>query len=210
MPETGTITITARLANETSNYDTFTQTIVESTASVERTSASVAAAKPGTVTTRTDEDTGVLTMTAGHGFVTGDYIDVFWSGGSRRHMAATVTLNAVTIDGGEGDALPATTTVIGAMVPVELAFTVDGEDCYAITVSTPVPGWIVFVDDSDLDIDEGAYQFTTTGGGANVWAFGQGAENPLAGQTTSLVKFSHGDTTAARTMKVAALYGTPP
>jgi len=77
------------------------------------------------LTTRTDDDTGVVTFAvygllttsdeahtgvvtaAGHGLAVGDHADVFWSGGARDHMDVTaVNGSAVTVDGGTGDNLP--------------------------------------------------------------------------------------------------------
>ena len=72
----------------------------------------IAAGAAGSLTTRTDANTGVVTLGAGHSIVTGK-VDVAWTGGARCNMDATVNGNACTIDGGEGDDLPiATTTVV--------------------------------------------------------------------------------------------------
>ena len=64
------------------------------------------AAKPGELTTRTDADTGTITLEAGHGLTSGDF-NIFWDAGIRRKVAATITVNAMAIDGGAGDDLPA-------------------------------------------------------------------------------------------------------
>ena len=68
----------------------------------------------GVLTTRTDASTGVLTMAADHWFFTGDTLDVFWTGGSRLGMTATVAASAVTVGGGSGDDLPALSTALTA------------------------------------------------------------------------------------------------
>jgi len=66
----------------------------------------------GILTTRTDANTGVVTA-AGHGLAEGDYADIFWSGGARDHMSVTaVSGNAVSVDGGTGDDLPAEDTAV--------------------------------------------------------------------------------------------------
>src|SRR5689334_13440236 len=73
-----------------------------------------AAVQGGTLTGRTDNDTGIVTMPAGHGFVTSDKVDIYWNVagvlGSRSGMTATVAGNAVTVDGGQGDNLPVLNT----------------------------------------------------------------------------------------------------
>ena len=72
----------------------------------------LAAAKAGTLTTRTDNDTGVVTLSTGHGIITADVVDVYWPGGVHYGMTATVATNAVTVDGGLGDNLPLVNTAV--------------------------------------------------------------------------------------------------
>lgn len=67
----------------------------------------------GTLDTRTDDDTGVISL-ATHTFITSDTVEVYWNGNanSRLGMTATVSADNVTVDGGAGDNLPVTTTVM--------------------------------------------------------------------------------------------------
>ncbi len=65
----------------------------------------------GQLTTRTDADTGVVTVISdsdtGHGITTSSTVDVYWQSGQRIGMSVTaVTAKAVTVDGGAGDDLP--------------------------------------------------------------------------------------------------------
>lgn len=203
MPETGSVTITALSPNN----DLATEILSAAGAAIERTSPSVAVAKVGTLTTRTDNDTGTFTMVTGHGFVTSNKIDVFWSTGRRRNMTATVTGDSVVLDGGSGDVLPAAATAITAMKPVEVVFVVTGNSVQLLGVSSPVPGFIVFVDNAAADIADATYTITASGGGGKSYPPGT---NPLSGDVTSLVKFSHGNSGAAQTMKAWVLHGTPP
>lgn len=76
--------------------------------------ADLADARAGTLATRTGDDAGTVTFGAGHGFVTGDLVELKWAGGERREMSATVAGVAVTLDGGTGDALPVETTAVTA------------------------------------------------------------------------------------------------
>jgi len=97
------------------------------------------------LTTRTDDDTGVVTFAvygiltarggnttgtitaAGHGLVAGDRADVFWSGGARDHvLVGTVSGDNVPISSGTGDNLPAeitavliTESFVGPLVPYD-------------------------------------------------------------------------------------------
>jgi len=66
----------------------------------------VPAAKTGTLTTRTTDTTGTLTMQTGHGFVQNDKIDLYWTGGRRYNVVVgTVAGDSVPISGGRTTAL---------------------------------------------------------------------------------------------------------
>lgn len=86
---------------------------------------SLAAGNAGTLSTMTDYNTGVATLTTGHGIVTSDVCDIFWDGGYRHGMTATVATNDVTLDGGTGDPLPAedTAVVVCKQTTIDLDFT---------------------------------------------------------------------------------------
>jgi hypothetical protein len=73
------------------------------------TSPALAAGSAATLTTRTSDTVGVITMTTGHGQTDGTF-DIYWSGatpGCRRGVTATFAVNAMSISLGTGDNLPA-------------------------------------------------------------------------------------------------------
>jgi hypothetical protein len=74
--------------------------------------------KTGTLTTRTDNETGTLTMSSGHGITTGQFIDLYWATGIRRGITVgTVSVNSVPIgadNSGSGNNLPSASTAIVA------------------------------------------------------------------------------------------------
>lgn len=168
---------------------------------------SVAAAKIGQLTTRTDNDTGVLTMAGGHGFVTGNLLDVYWiiTGVhfSRTGMTATVAVNAVTVDGGSGDNLPTNLTAVTAMVPVAENLSVLGDGIQEIVLSSPVYGNVTFAE-SDGTTLLGTIELTPDDAGAPNYTYhwwpGKGETNPLAGDTVGKILFSHGDSSGANEM----------
>lgn len=202
MPETVRITTSAVL-NGNDRYPS----ILELTGnSIERTTPEIGPAKVGQLTTRTDNDTGVLTMVSGHGFITNDKIDVFWSGGSRRNMTATVATNAVTVDGGTGDNLPTNLTAITAMKPVDVPMVIDGDELLFLGINCPKAGYAVFLDDAVTPAIISAAAFPLGANDGYVWGNGSGVTNPLAGEITSAVRVSHGDSTASREVKVTALF----
>lgn len=78
----------------------------------------VPAGKAGTLTTRTDNETGTLTLEANHGITTGSTIDLYWDGGARYTITVgTVSGTSVPIgadNSGEGDNLPTQDTEVVA------------------------------------------------------------------------------------------------
>ena len=68
--------------------------------------------KAGTVSLKSDANTGELTLAGGHGILTGDVVDIHWriAGTNycqRKVTVGTVSGNVVPIDSGVGDDLPA-------------------------------------------------------------------------------------------------------
>lgn len=163
---------------------------------------SVPAAKTGTMSVRTDADTGVAAVTAGHGFITGNKLDVFWSGGQRRGMTATVSSNNVTLDGGTGDALPPITTPLTVMKPVSEVLAITAADLKGLLVSSPKPGFVTFLDDADAVVF--AVSITEANGGYS-WYYGSGVTNPLASDVATVL-FSHNDSSAAQKPVAAVVY----
>lgn len=164
----------------------------------------LAAAKSGALTTRTDDNTGTLTMAASHGIATGNRLDVYWSGGSRRGMTVgTVSVNEVPIDGGAGDVLPADETAVTAMVPTQESFVVTGDNVKALACDATARATITFTDNTPTEL--GVVQIT----GADLayfWTSLSGVTNPLAGDSVTRVYLSHDDTTAAREVRATAMY----
>lgn len=166
----------------------------------------IAAAKTGTLTTRTDANTGTLTMSASHGITTGARLDLYWTGGARRGITVgTVSVNSVPFDLGSGDDLPTNNTAITAMVPTSEAFVVTGDNAGALLVSSEKYGTIVFAESDDTEV---AYYLVGGSAGAeqsNYWTPARSATNPLASGDITKVYFSHGDSTASSLMRAVVL-----
>ncbi len=68
---------------------------------------------PGTLSTRTSNTVGILTLDGGHNVHTGLIADILWSGGSRTGVTiGTIAVRSVPFSGGTGDNLPVATTDI--------------------------------------------------------------------------------------------------
>lgn len=164
----------------------------------------LAPAKNGTLTTRTSDTVGTLTMSAGHGIIDADRLDIYWDGGSRRGvLVGTVATNSVPFTGGDGDILPAAATIITAMVPIKRTFSFDGDDLKLFLCGTPdgVKGTFVLVDDANVEL----YAVQAQGGAVNRWFEKFLPTNPLVGVNPFEIWISHGDSTATRSCKAAFL-----
>ena len=168
---------------------------------------SLAAGKTGTLTTRTDNDTGVATMTAGHGLTTGDKCDVFWATGARYGMAATVATNAVTLDAGGGDNLPTTSTALVVCKETVITSVFDGDTALMLAAMSTQRGYVQFQESDNTVI------FATELGTANepfTWVYDQGIANPITGDPVGQIVVSNASSTTAATFTVGALLDTVP
>jgi len=161
-----------------------------------------AAAKTGQLTTRTDNDTGVITATAGHGIVNGR-LDVYWDGGHRRGMTVTVATNALSVDAGAGDNLPTNLTNVTLSQPQEEEFLVTGNNVAAIGARSSRRGIIVFAESDDTEVLAIVDNFDASGGGGYQWFDGSGITNPLAGAAVAKVFFSNGNSASSNEMVAA-------
>lgn len=165
---------------------------------------SVPAAKAGTLTTRTDANTGTLTLASGHGFTVGNRVDVYWAAGVRYGMAVTgVSGTAVTVDGGGGNDLPSTSTAVAACKPVGVAADVLGTFIGAVFFYAEARGTFVFEDHAAVIV----YAEKLPAGAARNYARLATTDektNPFYDLRFYHGYASHADTTAARTMRFAA------
>lgn len=159
------------------------------------------AAKTGTLTTRTDNDTGTVTMASGHGFATSDKIDLYWTGGSRTRMTATVTGDSVVLDGGTGDNLPIATTAVTAMKPQNEAFAVGYAVMQALLCSCTVPATVTFLDGSAAVV--ATVRITTTAD--YIWDSANGADNPFGTTDVATAALSHGFSGGSKQVNAVAL-----
>lgn len=161
------------------------------------------AAKTGTLTTRTDDNTGTLTMSGGHGITDAQVIDVYWSGGVRYGMTVgTVATNSVPIDGGSGDNLPAQDTAITAVVQKSINLAIDGDEADFIAVcletidkTLRTAGHIQFRDAANDEIAE----IDLVANVAQVWDITGGSANPFTGDPITNLKVSQANSTSTET-----------
>lgn len=161
------------------------------------------AAKAGTLTTRTDDNTGTLTMTTGHGITTGQIVDIFWSTGVQRTVTVgTVSVDSVPFDLGIGDVLPIATTAVTVCVQKSITLLIDGDnaDIVAAVVTTidttlRTAANVQFKDAAGDVIAE--VDFTTNV--PQVWDIEGGSANPFTGDPITNLKATQASTSTTET-----------
>lgn len=95
----------------------------------------LAVGKAGTLTTRTDANTGTITLAADHGIETGQIVDVYWTAGMRYGVTVgTVSGTSVPIDLGAGDDLPTAATAVVVAPRVEITCSIVGTDAAVLAL----------------------------------------------------------------------------
>ena len=189
---------------------TFREQHTETTEEAEQFSVALNLAKSGTLTTRTDANTGTLTLGASHGILTGDVVDVYWydTNGDLQVQhdvtVGTVAGTSVPIDSGTGTDLPIATTVVyvSKIVNVDLT-SLAVTDLTAFAYALNKPGYIRFRDDNPATVLPTLLDDST--GNARVWLLSSGLDAPIVDPLTTC-KASTVATSGTPYVTVAAAY----
>lgn len=193
-----------------------TQPIIRTSSAPIALEDTLSAAKSGTLTTRTDDNTGTLTMAAGHGFTDGQIIDIYWSGGVQRSVTVgTVATNSVPIDSGIGDNLPIATTAITAVVQQSINLAIDGDNAKIVaivletTTKTLATAANVQFRDAAADVIAEIDLVTNV---PQVWDIQGGSANPFTGDPITNLKASQANvtTTETYTLKIVGVQDASP
>ena len=151
------------------------------------------AGKTGTIT-RSDADTGTITVAADHGIGDNEYVDVYWTGGRRYQMLVSNSASTTfDVDSGAGDDLPsdeATTITVCEHQDVDLAFTGSAVKLLYVTCTTRACVNFLLTGGTSA----GAVDIPEAGGGF-VWQYGSNVTAPISGAVTD-VKVMNGSATA--------------
>lgn len=154
--------------------------------------------KTGTLTTRTSDTAGTLTMASGHGITTGSAIGLYWTNTDgtlgKAYIMTVGTVSGLTVPftGAAGDALPSQDTAIVAGPFNDAVFNLVGNNMLGLLLcSASSSGYIIVADGSGNLLV--AYVTPTN---PYVWDSGSGITNPLASQTPTKVLMSQRGTTA--------------
>lgn len=168
----------------------------------------------GTLSTRTDNDTGVVTVTS-HSITTSDTVDVYWSTGRRYGVDVTAqTSTTISIDLGAGDNLPSSSTAVVIVKQVPFNLSLDGDNAKIVGFSYELAadtsdGYgcrVTLFDSADdtitgLDLDAFA---------PNVCDIEGGATNLYTGDPITDGVASNGSSTYAATLKIQAIVDATP
>ena len=178
---------------------------ISDTAGVLTNPVSVLPAQPATLTTRTNNTSGTLTMTnSSHGIVTGQRVDLYWAGGQcYGAVVGTVSGTSVPIASvSGGSVLPSTSTAISVGICQSCAFEVTGANVSGLVCSSPQQGYFVF-NTGSADI---AARLVAANG-VYTWKTGDADANPIVGGNPTVVWVSHSNQATANTgMQTAAIY----
>lgn len=193
-----------------------TQPVVRTSSGAIGLEDTLSAAKIGALTTRTDDNTGTLTMNSGHGFTDGQILDVYWSGGVQRNVViGTVSTNSVPIDSGIGDNLPADETEITAVVQQSINLAIDGDNVKLIAVVLETVDKTIRTAANVAFRDAAADQIAEIDLVTNVpqvWDITGGSANPFTGDPITNLKASQANstTTETYTLKIVGVQDASP
>lgn len=156
----------------------------------------------GTLSTRTDANTGVATLSGGHTITTSDIVDVYWSTGVRYGMTATVATNAVTVDGGSGDDLPSQGVAVVVTEQVTINADFDGDDAVLIVAQSNRRANLAFQEEDGTAVAA----IEIPAGEGFSWTTDSPFTNPLTGNAIGKIQASCGDSSNAATLRFALLY----
>ena len=171
-------------------------------------SPTIAAAKTGTLTTRTSDTAGTLTMASGHGITTGAKIDIYWSSGQATNATAgTVSGNSVPFTSATGPVLPAADTAVTVMVQRDEDFSFLDANLAALFVGAGTAACTATFKTSGGTV-VGVVRVSASSDGVNsnhyVWDDQSGVTIPVSDDVAT-VSLTHGDSAASRAVSVLAM-----
>jgi hypothetical protein len=134
-------------------------------------------AKSGTLTTRTDANTGTLTLESGHGVTTASTIDIYWDGGRQYNVTVgTVSGTSVPFDSGAGDDLPTATTAVTVQMQNVIDIDFDGDLLECAAALSSERGRLQFFDSGGLE-----FGIDLAEGEPWIWLSDGSETNPVVG-----------------------------
>jgi hypothetical protein len=171
--------------------------------------------KAGSLTTRTDDDTGTITMaSAEHGITTGAVVDIHWAGGVQYGVTVgTVAGTSVPFDAGSGDNLPDQSTAVVVTPRVLVNTAIDGDAIQIIGMCAEYTNIAstaaVHLDFQDAE-DDSIAEIDLVANIPKVWDVAAGATNDFAGDPITKCYASNGSATEVATLKILSMEDSTP
>lgn len=160
------------------------------------------AAQAGTLSTRTNDSSGTLTLAGGHTIATSDTVAIGWAGGRRYNVTVgTVSGTSAPFSGGAGDDLPAEDAEITVTPMVAVDTDWDGDRTVLLAVAAAQRVHAHFATDAPAVIAAR----DLAAGEPWLWATGMGLANPLDSTVVDACLLAN-LTTSATTATVIAVY----
>jgi len=159
--------------------------------------------KAGQLTTRTDGDTGTITMSSGgHGITTGASVDIHWDGGVLYGVTVgTVSGTSVPFDEGTGT-LPSNLTQVVVCVRSKLPFNFNGPKMSLLALESSGSAHCDF---REIISDNNILAVDLTANVPRVWDVTGGTANPVGGDAMNYVAVSNPSTTDESVLKLTVL-----
>jgi hypothetical protein len=168
----------------------------------------------GTLSTRTDNNTGTVTLAGGHGISTGDKVDIYWATGVQYNVTVgTVSVNSMPFDLGVGDNLPIATTAVVVSKRTQINLDIDGDALSLLSIMQNFASNLI-TNNSHIDFqDVSSAVVAELDLGANsplVYDIAGGGSNPFTGNPITKAFASNGSTTTAATLQLLWLQDSTP
>lgn len=166
---------------------------------------SLAAAKTGTLSTRSSDTAGTLTMASSHGITDADRIDIYWADGQcTSALVGTVATNSVPFTLATGTVLPLANTAITAMVQHVENFVVALADLQNLCVGAANAACSATFRDGSGVVGVVRVRPGTTTNKHYIWDVEDGSDAAINDDSLT-VGITHGDSVNSRQVNVVAM-----
>jgi hypothetical protein len=195
MPQ-GKLTITGRIGGAP-----FNSTVTRNADGEIDHAISLPAAKTGTLSTRTNDTSGVVTLESDHGLAGSDVFDLYWNGGMRYDVDVdSVDGNDVTFSGGDGDVLPTQGSDVTAQEQQVIDTDFDGDKLKMIGFVCAKRSHVGCIESGTNELEQ-----ELVNGEPWFWADGGPTVNPLAGEVIDEMRVTQAETVAT-TLYIGIVY----
>ncbi len=173
----------------------------------------------GELTTRTDDDTGIITLVADHGITTADFVDLYdATTGELLRKDVDITAadsTTISINVGTGSNLPVVNTdlIVGKQVPFLPTILPDTIKLFGIQLKIPgatTKGRVCFKDASPAVAGSGDGDINLVANAGQIFNVEGGADNPLAGDPVVTGVVSQANTTLPAVLQIISLEDRTP